>query len=129
MTTDSKLVVSLLVGKRTHEQTRTLVTDARRRLRARHVPAIFIDAYMGYESAILEALGRWYPVSRLSTKGRAPRSVLRWPQGLAYGPVKKQYQRGRVEWIEARALYGTARLKHILSLLGYTHITTSGGMA
>jgi hypothetical protein len=90
VTADSKLVVSLVVGKRTHEQTHTLVYDAKRRLRPGHLPAIFTDAYAGYESAILQAFGRRYPVSRLGTKGRAPRTVLRWPQGLAYGQVKKQ---------------------------------------
>ena len=88
---DSKLVVSLVVGKRTQEQPHALVPDARGRLRAGHLPAIFTDAYVGYESAILEAFGRCYPVPRLRAKGRASRSVLRWPQGLAYGQVKKHY--------------------------------------
>ena len=122
---DSKLVVSLVVGKRTQEQTHALVKDARGRLRAGHLPAIFTDAYAGYESAILEAFGRRYRVPRLRAKGQASRSVLRWPQGLAYGQVKKHYQKGRVERIEVRALYGKARLKHILTLLGYKHINTS----
>jgi IS1 family transposase len=122
---DSKLVVSLVVGKRTQEQTRALVHDAKRRLRPGHLPVIFTDAYEGYEAAILEAFGRRYPVPRLHTKGRVPRTVLRWPQGLAYGQVKKHDQRGRVARIEVRALYGKARLKHVLSLLGYTHINTS----
>ena len=122
---DSTLVVSLVVGKRTQEQTQTLVKDARSRLRAGHLPAIFTDAYAGDESAILEAFGRRYPAPGRSTPGRAPRSVFRWPQGLAYGQVKKHYQRGRVERIEVRALYGKARLKHILTLLGYKRINTS----
>ena len=42
---DSKLVVSLVVGKRTQEQTTALVQDAKSRLRPRHLPAIFTDAY------------------------------------------------------------------------------------
>lgn len=125
VTADSKLVVSLVVGKRTQVQTRALVTDARNRLRAGHLPALFTDAYGGYEAAILEAFGRRYPVPHLRTQGRAPRFVLRWPQGLAYGQVKKQYQRGRIKRIEVRAVYGKARLKHVLYLLGYTHINTS----
>jgi hypothetical protein len=41
---DSKRVVSLVVGKRTPEQTRSLVHDAKRRLRPGHLPAIFPDA-------------------------------------------------------------------------------------
>jgi IS1 family transposase len=53
VTADSKLVVSLVVGKRTQEQTKTLVHDAKRRLRPGYLSAIFTDAYAGYESAIL----------------------------------------------------------------------------
>jgi IS1 family transposase len=117
VTADSKLVVSLVVGKRTQAQTDALVHDAKRRLRAGHLPAIFTDAYAGYESAILEAFGRRYPVPR-----REARPILRWPQGLAYGQVKKQYKGHQVERIEVRAVYGKARPQHVLSLLGYKHI-------
>ena len=58
---DSKLSVSLVVGKRTREQTDVLVHDAKRRLRSGHLPVIFTDTYEGYESASLEAFGRRYP--------------------------------------------------------------------
>jgi IS1 family transposase len=122
---DSKLVVSLVVGKRTQEQTHALVHDARGRLRPGHLPAIFTDAYVGYESALLEAFGRRYPVPGDSAKGRAPRSQLRWPQGLAYGQVKKIYKKGRVERVDVRAIRGKARLNHVLYLLGYKQINTS----
>lgn len=122
VTADSTLVVSLVGGKRTQEQTTPLVHDAQRRLRAGHLPAIFTDAYAGYASAILAALGRSYPPR---AQGRAPRSSLRWPQGLAYGQVKKHDQKGRVERIEVRALYGKARLQHVLDLRGYKCLNTS----
>jgi hypothetical protein len=125
MTADSTRVVSLVVGKRTQEQTHTRVQDAQRRLRSGPVPAMFTAASAGYESAILEAFGHRYPMARLGTKGRAPRSVLRWPQGLAYGQVKKQYKGRRVERVEGRALYGKARLKHVLYWLGYKQLNTS----
>jgi hypothetical protein len=51
--------------------------------------------------------------------------MLRWPQGLAYGQVKKQYKGHRVERIDVRAVYGKAHLHHVLSLLGYKQINTS----
>jgi hypothetical protein len=47
VTADSTLVVSLVVGKRTHEQTKPLGPDATRRLRPGHLPAIFTDADEG----------------------------------------------------------------------------------
>jgi hypothetical protein len=113
---DSKLMVSLVVGKRTQEQTKILVHDAKKRLRPGHLPAIFTDAYEGYESAILEAFGRWYPAPYHGAPGQARRPILRWPQGLAYGQVKKYYKGQGIERVEVRALYGKARLKQVLYL-------------
>jgi hypothetical protein len=81
---DSKLVVSLVVGKRTYEQTLALVRDTQDRLRQGHLPAIFTDAYASYESALLEVFGRRYP-----PQDQRRRPVIRWRQGLAYGQVKK----------------------------------------
>jgi hypothetical protein len=122
---DSKLVVSLVVGKRTPEQTRAVVHDAKRRLRPGHVPAIFPDAYDGSEAAILEAFGRRYPHPRHGGRGGNPRPLVRWPQGLAYGQVKKSYNRGQVERSDVRVIRGKARLNHVWYLLGYPHINTS----
>jgi hypothetical protein len=56
--------------------------------------------------------------------GRVSRPVVRWPQGLAYGQVPKIYQGSRVERVEVRALYGTARLQHVLALPGYQQMNT-----
>ena len=120
MAADSKLVVSLMVGKRTYEQTRALVQDAHDRLRAGHLPAMFTDAFASYESALLEVFGRRYPA-----KGRGRRPVMRWRQGLAYGQVKKSYTGGRVNGVAVRAVHGKARLEHVLYLLGYKQINTS----
>jgi IS1 family transposase len=125
VTADSKLVVSLVVGKRTQEQTKTLVHDAKRRLRPGYLSAIFTDAYAGYESAILEAFGRRYPAPPDGPTGRSRRSILRWPQGLAYGQVKKHYKGRGIKRVEVRVLYGKARLKHVLTLLGYKQISTN----
>jgi hypothetical protein len=125
VTAESKLVVSLVVGKRTQEPTTALVHDAKRRLRSGHLPAIFIDAYEGYESAILAAFGRRYPAPSQGASGRARRSILRRPQGLAYGQVKKHAKGRGIERVEVRGLSGKARLKHVLALLGYKPMNTS----
>jgi hypothetical protein len=117
---DSKLVVSLIVGKRTYEQTLALVQDAHARLRPGHLPAIFTDAFASYESALLAVFGRRYP-----TKGRGRRPVTRWRQGLAYWQVKKSYKGSRIDRVEVRAIHGKARLAHVLYLLGYKQINTS----
>src|SRR5262249_24714271 len=65
------------------------------------------ESYVTGQSKIDEALGR------------SRRSVVRWPQGLAYGQVKKHYKGRGVERVEVRGVHGKARLKHVLYLLGY----------
>ena len=125
MAADSKLVVSLVVGKRTQEQTLALVKDAKRRLRPGHLPAICTDAYGGVASALLEVFGRRYPQPRPGATGHGARPVVRWPQGLAYGQVHKIYKGSRVVRVDVRAIRGKARRNHVLYLLGYKHITTS----
>ena len=122
---DSKLLVSLVVGTRTQEQTTALVHDTKQRLRPGHLPAIFTDAYAGYESAILDAFGRRYPAPSHGSTGQSRRPVIRWPQGLAYGQVKKQYKGRGIERVDVRVVHGKVRLKHILYLLGYKTINTS----
>jgi IS1 family transposase len=117
---DSKLILSLVVGKRTYEHTLALVHDMHDRLRPGHLPAIFTDAFASYESALLEVFGRRYP-----STGRGRRPLVRWRQGLAYGQVKKSYKKGRVERVEVRAVHGKAHLEHVLYLLGYKQINTS----
>jgi hypothetical protein len=81
------------------------VHDAKKRLRPRHLPAIFTDAYEGYESAILDAFGYRYPAPRASQGGRPARPQLRWPQGLAYGQVKKHYKGRGMERVEVRVVH------------------------
>ena len=125
ITADRKLVVSLIVGKRTQAQTRALVYDAKKRLRPGHLPAIFTDAYEGYEAAILEAFGRRYPAPRHGATGQSRHPILRWLQGLAYGQVKKRYKGRGIEQVEVRVVHGKARLKHVLYVLGYKVINTS----
>ena len=80
---ESTRVVSRVVGKRTHEQTKAVVHDANKRLRPRPLLAIFPDAYEGYESAILDAFGHRSSTPSSPHGGRPARPQLRWPQGLA----------------------------------------------
>jgi IS1 family transposase len=118
---DSTCVVALIVGKRTSQQTLAFMQDAHDRLRPGHLPAMCTDAFAGYESALLEVFGRRYPAT-----GRRRRPVIRWCQGLAYGHVQKTSKGGRVDGVAVRAVHGITRLKHVLSLVGYTQLTTSG---
>jgi len=121
----SNLVVSLEVGERTQEQTRTLVKDAQSRLAPGYLPAIFTDAYESYPQAILEAFDNRYPVPRKGTTGRRPNPKLRCPQGLVYAQVKKHYSGKRVEWTEIRLIFGKGKLEATLTKLGFKQVNTS----
>jgi IS1 family transposase len=121
----SKLVVSLGVGKRTEEQTHTLVMDARSRLAQGCLPAIFTDAYECYTQAILLAFGRRYPVARKGAIGRRPAPRLRCPRGLVYAQVKKHYRGRRVEGVEIRPIFGKTKLASTLDKLGFNKVNTS----
>ena len=122
---DSKLIVSLVVGKRTKDQTQKLVSDAQSRLQKGHLPALFSDGYEGYESSILEAFGRHYKASQTSLVGRPRLDIIRWPQGLAYGQIIKSSKEQLSDGIHLKVLRGKAKLLHTLSLLGYEKINTS----
>ena len=62
MAADRKLLVSLVVGTRTKDQTHALVGDAKSRLRAGHLPVLLSDGYEGYAPAMLDAFARRYPL-------------------------------------------------------------------
>jgi transposase-like protein len=122
---DSKLIVSLGVGKRTKDQTQALVSDTRSRLQKGHLPALFSDGDEGDEPSILEAFGRRYKAPQTSLAGRPRLDLMRWPQGLAYGQVIKSTKEKLSDGIHLKVIRGKAKLLHTLSLLGYEKINTS----
>ena len=122
---ESKLIVSLVVGKRTQEQTQELVNDTPSRLQKGHLPALFSDGYDSYEPSILEAFGRPYRVPKTGVAGRPRLDLIRWPQGLAYGQVIKSTTEKSSDGIHLKVIRGKAKLLHTLSLLGYEKINTS----
>ena len=105
--------------------------DAKSRLRPGHLPAMFTDAYAGYESALLEAFGRRYPAPRHGAKGRAAPSCGPLATRLGVWASAETSTRGsRIERVEVRAVYDKARLKHVLvSPRLQRHINTECGGA
>jgi hypothetical protein len=122
---DSKLIVSLVGGKRTQEQTQALVNDTRSRLQKGHLLTLFSDGYVGSEPAILAAFGRRYAAPKTALTGRPRLDSLRWPQGWADGQVIKSAKGQFSDGIHLKVIRGKAQLLHTLSLLGYEKINTS----
>ena len=125
ITPDNKLIVSLVVGKRTKDKTQELVSDTQSRLQKGHLPTLFSDGYEGYEPSILEAFGRRYKSPQASLAGRPRLDIIRWPQGLAYAQIIKSTKEKINDGIHLKVIRGKAKVLHTLSLLGYNKINTS----
>src|SRR4051812_32036207 len=75
---EHKLVVAVVPGKRTAENTEALVEDFRRRTEGRLMDLMTSDDDPAYETAILRAYGETVPPPRTGKPGR-PRSPYRAP--------------------------------------------------
>ena len=123
---ETKLLVSLVPGKRTAETIEQAVQDAASRLAAETAqPAIFTDGEPAYEAAIRQVFGHRYRAPRHSHLGRPPVPVLRVPQDLVYAQVLKQRQAGRVVEVEIRPIFGKGKLAAVVAALGWQQANTS----
>jgi IS1 family transposase len=105
---DHRLVVCVVPGKRTAENTEALVRDFRRRTCGRLMDLITTDEYAPYRGAILEAYGESVTPPRTGRRGRPRKSYKVPPAGLTYATVQKTRAKGRVVMVEQRIIYGTA---------------------
>lgn len=122
----SKLLVSLVPGRRTTETLHQVVADAAARLACdARLPAVFTDGEPTYPEAIVATFGRAYPVPRRHRRGRRPAPVVRIPQGLVYAQIVKHRQAGRIQRVEIRPRFGKGRLAQVVADLGWTKANTS----
>lgn len=105
---DHRLVVSVVTGKRTAENTEALVRDFHRRTSGRPMELITSDEYAPYRGAILEVYGDTITPPRTGKRGRPRRAYKVPPAGLTYATVHKTRSKGRVVRVEQRIIFGTA---------------------
>ena len=105
---ESRLVVSLVVGKRTTEATRALVRDFRRRTSSRVMRLITSDEYPVYEEAIREAYGHRVTPPRTGRRGRPRRPYTAVTPGVTYATVHKERANNRVVRVSTRVVFGTS---------------------
>jgi IS1 family transposase len=105
---EARLVVSLVVGKRTADATRALVRDFWRRTGGRAMRLMTSDEYPAYEEAIRAAYGRVVVPPRTGRPGRprSPYTVV--PPTVTYATVHKERENGRVVRVRTRVVFGTA---------------------
>lgn len=104
---ESRLVVSVVPGKRTADHVQQLVDDFKRRTEDRPMGFITTDEYPAYKTAILEAYGEEVVPDRTGKRGR-PRSPYKVPpKDLNYAVVHKTRKNGRVVKVDFRVIFGT----------------------
>ena len=113
---ESRLIVSLVVGKRTAEATGELVRDFRARTDGRVMRLMTSDEYSAYPEAIRAAYGRLVEPPRTGRRGRPRKAQVALPPELTYATVHKERENNRVVRVSTRLVFGTA-VALILALL------------
>ncbi len=102
---ESRLVVSMVPGKRTGEQTSKLVKDFAGRTDG--MPALFTsDEHKPYSTALLEQYGEMICPAPTGNRGR-PRNPFHAPSpDLVYATVCKKREKGRIIEVRQTLIYG-----------------------
>ncbi len=103
---EHRLVVSVVPGKRTLENTQKLVDDFKERTGGRYMNLMTSDEYPCYETAILQAYGQTVVPPRTGKRGRPRQPYLAAPPQLRYATVHKTRNKGRVVKVEMRVIFG-----------------------
>ncbi len=104
---ESRLILSVVPGARTIENTEILVEDTRRRTGGRLMNLMTSDDYPAYETAILHAYGETIVPARTGRPGRPKAAYQAPPPGLTYAVVEKVRAKGRVVRVGSRVVFGT----------------------
>jgi len=115
------LVVAVVPGARTVENTEALVEDFRRRTGGRLMNLMTSDDYAAYEGAILQAYGETVIPPRTGKPGRPKAPYKAPPVGLNYAVVTKRREKGRVVEVGTRVVFGTVAA--VLLALGMSKVS------
>ena len=102
-----RLVVGLVVGKRTAAATHELVADFRTRTGGRIPWRMTSDEYPVYAEAIRAAHGQVVERPRTGRPGRPPDPTVVMPAGLTYATVHKTRANGRMASVSTTLAFGT----------------------
>jgi IS1 family transposase len=105
---EHRLVVSVVLGLRTEEETQRLVDDFHQRTQGRSMNLMTSDENPAYAAAILQTYGETVQPRRKGKRGRQPAPIKRPPKKLTYATVHKTREKNRVVKVEQRVIYGTA---------------------
>jgi len=118
---EHRLVVAVVPGARTAENTEALVADFHRRTEGRVMDLMTSDGDPAYETAILNTYGETITPPRTGRAGR-PRAAYKAPQvGLNYATSEGRREKGRVVEIGTRVVFGT--IAAVLLALGLSRVS------
>jgi IS1 family transposase len=124
---EHRLVVAVVPGSRTIENTEALVAEFRLRTGGRLMRLMTSDGYPVYETAILDADGETVTPPRAGRPGR-PRAPYKVPPpGLTDAVVTKRREKGRVVEVSTRVVFGA--LAAVLLALGLSRVSQAINMA
>lgn len=118
---EHRLVVSVVPGARTIENTETLVADFHRRTGGRVMDLMPSDDYPAYETALLHAYGEMITPPRTGRPGRPKAPYQAPPPDLTYATVTKRRRKGRVVEVGTQVVFGT--LSAVLVALGRSRVS------
>jgi IS1 family transposase len=104
---ESRLVVSLVVGKRTEAATHDLLRDFHRRTGGRVMRLMTSDEYPVYQEAIRQTYGHEVTPPRTGRPGRPRKSTRVLPPEVTYATVHKDRENNRVVKVSTRVVFGT----------------------
>ena len=109
---ESKLVITLIVGRRTEEVLLEAFTDLYARTDGALPDLITTDEYKAYEAVLYPTYGVWKEDLDLSEQeeiewGEAERPRFYFPEEIAYATMHKERVKGRVVKIDKRVASGT----------------------
>jgi IS1 family transposase len=119
---EHRLVVSVVVGRRTAEHPHLLVEDFQRRTEGRLMNLMTSDEHPAYAEAILEVYGEEVRPRRTGRPGRPKKPYKRVPRGLKYATVHKTRKKGRVVKVEPRVVFGAVTA--VLAALALSLVST-----
>jgi len=104
---ESRLVVSVVVAKRTTEATHALVRDFHGRTGGRAMRLITSDEYPVYADAIRATYGHVVTPPRTGRPGRPRQPYTELPPEVTYATVHKERSNNRVVRVSLRVVFGT----------------------
>lgn len=105
---DSRLVLSVVVGKRIAENVEILLEDVKARLGGQPPQRLTSDEYPAYAEALLAVFGDEVVPERTGRPGRSAGPRVEPPDGLSSSTVHKTREKGRVVNVETRRVFGAS---------------------